>query len=118
MPLPGPLRLLRNIGAIVSNLQEKYFRQQEVDALLMTTANESSAVVFKYFKSKLVPQAQYNEVLFLVFNSWRFLRAVFLKCRFPVAIASGVALFLTPLFKNYYHSETKGNMFSPPRSVA
>ena len=80
-------------------LARKYFRQQEVDALLMTTANESSAVIFKYFKSKPVPQAQYNEVLFLVFNSWRFLRAVFLKCRFPGAIALGVALLLAPLFK-------------------
>jgi hypothetical protein len=80
-------------------LAREFLRQQEVDALLMTTANESSAAVFKYFESKPVPQAQYNEVLFLIFNSWRFLRAVFLKCRFPGAIALGAALLLAPLFK-------------------
>ena len=77
----------------------KYFKQPEVAALLNTTANEYSAVLFRYFKAKPVPQAQYNEVLFLVFNSWRFLRAVFLKCRFPGAIALGAALLLAPLFK-------------------
>jgi len=80
-------------------LARKFFRQQEVDALLMMTANETSAGVFKYFKSKLVSQAQYNEVLFLVFNSCRLLRAVFLKCGFPGAIALGAALLLAPLFK-------------------
>jgi hypothetical protein len=77
----------------------KFFKQPEVSALLNTTANEYSAAVFKYFKANPVPQAHYNEALFLVFNSWRFLRAVFLKCKFPDAIASGVALFLAPLFK-------------------
>ena len=77
----------------------KFFKQPEVAALLNTTANESSAAVFKYFKAKPVPQAHYNEVLFLVFNSWRFLRAVFIKCRFPGAIASSAALLLSPLFK-------------------
>jgi len=77
----------------------KYFKQLEVDALLNTTANEYSAAVFRYFKAKPVPQAHYNEALFLVFNSWRFLRAVFIKCKFPGAIASGAALFLAPLFK-------------------
>ncbi len=80
-------------------LARKFFRQQEVDALLMMTANESSAAIFKYFKSKPLPQAQYNEVLFLVFNSWRFLRAFFIKCRLPGSIASGAALLLSPLFK-------------------
>ncbi len=77
----------------------KYFKQQEVDALLLATANEPAAAVFKHLEAKPVPQAHYNEVLFLVFNSWRFLRAVFLKCRFPGAIALGAALLLAPLFK-------------------
>jgi len=77
----------------------KYFKQQEVAALLNTTANESSAAVFKYFKAKPVPQDHYSEVLFMVFNSWRFLRAFFIKCRFPGSIASGAALLLSPLFK-------------------
>ncbi len=77
----------------------KYFKQPEVAALLNTTANEYSAAIFRYFKAKPVPQAHYNEALFLVFNSWRFLRAVFIKCKFPGAIASGAALFLAPLFK-------------------
>ena len=80
-------------------LARKFFRQQEVDALLMTTANESSAAVFKYFKSKPLPQTQYNEVLFLVFNSWRFLRAFFLKCRLPGVIALGAGLLLAPFLK-------------------
>jgi len=77
----------------------KFFKQPEVAALLNTTANESSAAIFKYFKAKPVPQAQYNEVLFLVFNSWRFLRAVFINCKLPGAIALGAALLLAPLFK-------------------
>jgi len=77
----------------------KYFKQQEVAALLNTTANEHSAAVFKYFKAKPVPQAHYDEVLFLVFNSWRFLRAVFINCKLPSAIALGAALLLAPLFK-------------------
>jgi len=77
----------------------KFFKQPEVSALLNTTANEYSAAVFKYFNAKPVPQAHYNEALFLVFNSWQFLRAVFLKCKFPGAIASGAALLLSPLFK-------------------
>ena len=77
----------------------KYFKQPEVAALLNTTANEYSAALFRYFKAKPVPQAHYNEALFLVFNSWRFLRAVFIKYKFPGAIASYTALFLAPLFK-------------------
>jgi hypothetical protein len=77
----------------------RFFKQPEVAVLLCTTANEDSAVVYKYFKAKPVPQNHYNEALFMVFNSWRFLRAVFLKCRFPGAIASGAALLLAPLFK-------------------
>ena len=77
----------------------RFFKQPGVTALLCTTTNDHSAVVYKYFKAKPVPQNHYNEALFMVFNSWRFLRAVFLKCRIPSAIASGVALFLAPLFK-------------------
>jgi hypothetical protein len=77
----------------------EFFRQQEVAGLLNTTANEYSAAVFKYFKAKPVPQVHYNEVLFLVFNSWQFLRAVFVKCKFPDAIASGAAFLFAPLFK-------------------
>jgi len=77
----------------------KFFRQQKVDALLNTTANEPAAAIFKHFKAKPIPQAHYSEVLFSVFNSWRFLRAVFLKCRFPGAIALGAAFLLAPLFK-------------------
>lgn len=77
----------------------KYFKQPEVTALLNTTANEYSAALFKYFKAELIPQANYNEALFRVFNSWRFMRAVFIKCKFPGAIASVAALLLAPLFK-------------------
>jgi len=77
----------------------RFFKQPGVSALLCTTANEQSAVVYKYFKAKPAPQDHYNEALFMIFNSWRFLRAVFLKCGFPGAIASGVAFFLAPLFK-------------------
>jgi len=77
----------------------KFCKQPGVDAILNTTANEHSAAVFKYLKAKPVPQAHYNEVLFLVYNSWQFLRAVFIKCKFPGSIASGTALFLAPLFK-------------------
>lgn len=77
----------------------KFCKQPGVDAILNTTANEHSAAVFKYLKAKPVPQAHYNEVLFLVYNSWQFLRAVFIKCKFPGSLASGTALFLAPLFK-------------------
>jgi hypothetical protein len=77
----------------------EFLRQQEVAGLLGTTANEYSAAIVKYFEAKLVPQVYYNEVLFLVFNSWQFLRAVFVKCKFPDAIASGAAFLFVPLFK-------------------
>jgi hypothetical protein len=90
----------------------KYFKQPEVAALLNTTANEYSAALFKYFKAKPVPQAHYNEAQFLVFNSWRFMRAVFIKCKFPGVIAAGAAIFFAPLFKVITILKQKKTYFS------
>lgn len=95
-------------------LASTFLSQKNIDLLLNTTADKSAETIFSYFKSKKIPQKNYNKVLFYICNGRSFFKSVLIKKKTPLIIASLFSCILTPflwLIQNRFSSfSTKENL--------
>tara|TARA_Y100000996_G_scaffold377162_2_gene329026 strand:- start:1080 stop:2183 length:1104 start_codon:yes stop_codon:yes gene_type:complete len=95
-------------------LASTFLNQKNIDLLLNTTADKSAEIIFSYFKSKKIPQKNYNKVLFYICNGRSFVKSVLIKKKIPLIIASLFSFILTPflwLIQNRFFSlSTKENL--------
>jgi hypothetical protein len=74
-------------------LVQAFWRQKNIDLLMVSTAIESVGKMSTLFRAKALPQRDYDTVLFFVLNSRRFARAVLKKLRVSEGIGRLGAAF-------------------------